>query len=265
MNLSIKLVICGISFPVATITVRKEQENAFVAIVSAENVANTCSSQGDVVVATTTVRKEQENAFVVEVITKGHPGSHRSLITKRTINKSHLPMKKKKIGSCWALGRAKNDDVVDVVVDGVVDGVVGRVTENAKGDTTLSTAGKDNEKSTSGVPSITKGEASVVDDDYRKKLHLQSATGDAVVATIRKDNEKSASGVPLITEGDASATDDDYHKKLCSHPATENVKGDAIVDQVDARVRQIKNKEPRVYHKKPHSCAATAQPKISCT
>ncbi|KAI9180864.1 hypothetical protein LWI28_008850 [Acer negundo] len=44
-------------------------------------------------------------------------------------------------------------------------------------------------------------------------------------------------GVPSITEGDVGAADDDYHRKLRSHSATENVKGDAVVDQADAKVQ----------------------------
>ncbi|TXG49800.1 hypothetical protein EZV62_025675 [Acer yangbiense] len=45
-------------------------------------------------------------------------------------------------------------------------GVAGKATKNAKGDTVVATAGKDNKKSASGVPSITEGDADAADNDY---------------------------------------------------------------------------------------------------
>ncbi|KAK0608871.1 hypothetical protein LWI29_037359 [Acer saccharum] len=65
----------------------------------------------------------------------------------------------------------------DAVVDGFADGVIGKATENAKGLSTIAIGGKDNEKSTNGVPSITEGKVGAIDDDYHKKLHFQSTTG----------------------------------------------------------------------------------------
>ncbi|TXG47166.1 hypothetical protein EZV62_026460 [Acer yangbiense] len=133
----------------------------------------------------------------------------------------------------------------------------------ARVDTVVNIAGKDNKKSASGVPSI------ITEGD------VGPAGVDTVVDIAGKDNKKSASGVPSITEGQTKVPHPT--KKPCKKDnklvpptnkkedtallkATENVKGDVVVDQADARVQQIRNKEFIVYRKKSHSCVDTATP-----
>ncbi|KAK1591881.1 hypothetical protein Q3G72_015166 [Acer saccharum] len=217
MKVSINLVFRGISFHVVAVAVRKEQENAFIATVPTENVANTCSSQAIDASAT--------------------DDYHNKL-------RSHVAIGLPKI--------SKGKD--DAVVDGFADGVVGKATENVKGHATVAIGGKDNEKSTNWVPSITKGKVGAIDDDYHKKLHFQSAIGQPKVLHSTKKhgikdnkqaphaNKKEDTALPKAiknVKGDifvdhANAANKKEDTTLLE--TIENVKSDAIVDRADARV-----------------------------
>ncbi|KAK0593512.1 hypothetical protein LWI29_037919 [Acer saccharum] len=102
--------------------------------VPAENVANACSSQGDAVVAAA------GSAGVAGKATKSAKSNDETVLVENVAN------------ACSSQGAAA---------------VAGKATKNAKGDTVVATAGKDNQKSVSGVPSITEGDADTADNDYR--------------------------------------------------------------------------------------------------
>ncbi|KAI9157289.1 hypothetical protein LWI28_019903 [Acer negundo] len=108
--------------------------------VPAENVANACSSQGDTVVATA------GSAGVAGKATQNAKSNDETVPVENVAN------------ACSSQGAAA---------------VAGKATKNAKGDTVVATAGKDNKKSTSEMPSITEGDADAADNDYQIR-RLQS-------------------------------------------------------------------------------------------
>ncbi|KAK1592974.1 hypothetical protein Q3G72_033663 [Acer saccharum] len=188
----------------------------------------------------------------------GHPKVSQKPDNKKDNNKVPFANKNKD-RELSGIGKGKDNAVVDEVA--------GKTIKNAKGDATIATVGKDNKKSASrGCPQLLKVKLVLLmiiivplankkvgrelpsigngkDDDVAARVvdgvvgkATENTKGYSGFTNTGKDNEKSTSGVPLITEGDASATDDDYRKKLRSHSAIENVKCNAIVDQVDAKI-----------------------------
>ncbi|KAK1572394.1 hypothetical protein Q3G72_032069 [Acer saccharum] len=134
--------------------------------VPAENVANACSSQGDAVVAAA------GSAGVAGKATKSAKSNDETVLVENVAN------------ACSSQGAAA---------------VAGKATKNAKGDTVVATAGKDNQKSVSGVPSITEEirrlqsiNDKLQDDMNRQKKELEQQAKELEECKAQNDLERTS-------------------------------------------------------------------------